>query len=303
MITFKQYLAEEVMASKRKSLVHLQQMKPIEFLQWAKGIHMDTGGVLKNLNVTLKVDGLGARFGKSDDGQFFFEGSRTGPIFKEKAFSSHAKEKGSKDEVVKRAMHYDDMFDLLKAAAVTKAVPAGAKVVCEIFYNPIGTHTEGSSVFVSIKYDTSKLGKVMSIIPITVLNASTGEEHDDRDAIMKKLYAASSNDVKVIDPSLKSKSIDIKAQIKDVVKYGDAEIELLQSRKAADKPGKEALIGALQDAKDALAQYLLDHPGIEGKDKLGKDIEGLVMNVNGSPVKVTTQDFKDKKKAEREAQR
>ena len=303
MITFKQYLAEEVIASKRKSLVHLQQMKPIEFIEWAKGIDAETSGVLKNLNVTLKVDGLGARFGKSVDGQFFFEGSRTGPIFKEKSFSAHAKSKGSKEEIVKRAEHYDDMFDLLKAAAITKAVPAGAKIVCEIFYNPIGTHTAGSSVFVSIKYDTAKLGKVMTIVPITVLDATTGEEHDDRDAIMKKLYGASSNDVKVIDPSLKSKAINIKAQIKDVVKYGAAEIELLNSRKAIDKPSKEALITALQNAKDELAQYLLDHPGIEGKNKLGADIEGLVMNVNGSPVKVTTQDFKNKKKAEREAQR
>ena len=303
MITFKQYLAEEVIASKRKSLVHLQQMKPIEFIEWAKGIDIETGGVLKNLNVTLKVDGLGARFGKSVDGQFFFEGSRTGPIFKEKSFSAHAKSKGSKEEIVKRAEHYDDMFDLLKAAAITKAVPAGAKVVCEIFYNPIGTHTAGSSVFVSIKYDTAKLGNVMTIVPITILDATTGEEHDDRDSIMKKLYGASSNDVKVIDPSLKSKAINIKAQIKDVVKYGAAEIELLNSRKAIDKPAKEALITALQNAKDELAQYLLDHPGIEGKNKLGADIEGLVMNVNGSPVKVTTQDFKNKKKAEREAQR
>lgn len=301
MITFKQFLSEEVMASKRKSLVHLQQMKPLEFLEWAKGIHSNTGGVLKDLGVTLKVDGLGARFGKSNDGQFFFEGSRTGPIFHEKAFSAHAKSKGSKDEVVKRAAHYDDMFDLLKSAAVTKAVPNGAKVVCEIFYNPIGTHTAGSSVFVSIKYDTAKLGKIMTIVPITVLDATTGEEHSDRAAIMKKLYSASNNDVKIVDPLLKSKSIDIKAQIKDVVKYGDKEIELLNSRKAVDKPAKEALINALQDAKDELAQYLLDHPGIEGKEILGKDLEGLVMNVNGSPVKVTTQDFKDKKRAEREA--
>lgn len=303
MITFKQFLAEEVIASKRKSLVHLQQMKPLEFIEWAKGIHQDTCGILKDLNVTLKVDGLGARFGKDSEGQFFFEGSRTGPIFKEKAFSAHAEGKGASEEVQVRAGHYDDMFDLLKSAKVTKAIPANAKVVCEIFYNPLGSHNAGSSVFVSIKYDTNKLGKIMTIVPITVVNASTGDDHEDKSVIMKKLYSASDDLIKVVDPSLKSKAIDIKAQIRDVVKYGEAEIDLLQSRKAADKPGKEALIGALQTAKDKLAQYLLDHPAIEGKNKLGKDIEGLVMHVNGSPVKVTTQDFKDKKKAEREAQR
>ena len=153
MITFKQFLAEEVVASKRKSLMHLQGMKPIEFIEWVKGLQDDFGGVLDDLEVTLKVDGLGARFGKDKNGKFFFEGSRTGPIFEPKAFSTHAKSKGSKPEIVERAGHYDDMFDTLMSSAVVKVLPEDTKVVCEIFYNPMGIGNSKEIVFVSVKYD------------------------------------------------------------------------------------------------------------------------------------------------------
>ena len=301
MITFKQFLAEEVAASKRKNLMHLQAMKPIEFVQWAQSLHNDFGGVLSDLTVSLKVDGLGARFGKDDKGRYFFEGSRTGPIFEPKAFSTHAKSKGSKDEVVARAAHYDDMFDLLEKSKVVKAVPAGAKVVCEIFYNPMGTEADGHMTFVSIAYDKSKLGKIMTIVPIGVVKSSDGEPHPDEDKILKAVHAASDANVLVVDPALKAGKIDVKAKIKSVLKFGEREFGVLKSLKAADKAEKTALTQAIQQAKDELAEYLLKHPEIKGKDKLGKNIEGLVLNIAGQPVKVTTQDFKDSKKAEREA--
>lgn len=297
MITFKQFLAEEVVSSKRKSMMHLQAMKPIEFVQWVQGLHSDFGGVLSDLEVSLKVDGLGARFGKDKDGQFFFEGSRTGPVFKEKAFSSYAKEKGSKQEIIDRASHYDDMFDTLKASSLTKLLPNDTKVVCEIFYNPMATeHEDGSMIFVTVKYDKSKLGKTMTLVPLAVLTASTGEHSDSEDEVISKLYKASDANVKVIDPKLKAGKIDIRAKTKSVLKFGEKEFTLIKSLKGADKEAKQALLATIQKAKDELAQFLLDHPSIVGKDKLGKDIEGLVFTAGGQPVKVTTQEFKDSKK-------
>lgn len=296
MITFKQYLAEEVIASKRKNMMHLQQMKPLEFLDWVQSMHDEFGGVLKNLEVSLKVDGLGARFGKSKDGEFFFEGSRTGPVFKEKAFSTYAKEKGSKQEIIDRAAHYDDIFDILKASAAVKAVPANAKVVCEIFYNPMASEADGHVTFVTVKYDKSKLGSKMTIIPITVIDASTGEDHPDKDKILEALFKTSSNEIKIVDAKLKASDIDIRAVTKSVLKFGQREREVIKSLKAADKPEKAALIAAVQKAKDELAEFLLTHKGVEGKDKLGKDIEGLVFSAGDHTVKVTTQEFKDSKK-------
>ena len=297
MITFKQFLLEEVASSKRKSLMHLQAMKPVEFIEWVHSLHNDFGGILSDLEVTLKVDGLGARFGKDADGRFFFEGSRTGPIFEPKAFSKHAKDKGSKEEIVARAGHYDDMFDLLKSSAIVKGLPENTKVVCEIFYNPMGVDHNEQISFVSVKYDKSKLGKIMTIVPIDVLTASSGEKHPEARQIIQDLYGIkTSNGIKVVNPELKVGKIDIRAKTRSILKMGEPEIQILKSLKAVDKPAKAALVAAIQTAKNELAEYLLDHPSIEGKDKLGKDIEGLVFKAGDQPVKVTTQEFKDSKK-------
>jgi len=295
--TFKQFLFEDVAFTKRKNLLHLQQMKPVEFVEWAQSLHNDFGGVLSDLEVSLKVDGLGARFGKDQDGNFFFEGSRTGPIFTPKAFSTHAKEKGSRQEIVDRALHYDDLFDSLKSAKLLNAIPNNTKVVCEIFYNPMGTHDDEGSTFVTVKYDTKKLGSLMTIVPISVLFASDGERHTDEKKILKDLFKASTAEIKIVDPSLKVGKIDVRAKTKPIMKFGVAEFEKMRSLKAADKAEKAALLAVVQKAKDELADYLLNHPEISGKDKLGKNIEGLVFTAGGQPVKVTTQAFKDSKKS------
>jgi hypothetical protein len=155
---------------------------------------------------------------------------------------------------------------------------------------------DGHVSFVTVKYDKSKLGRVMTLIPISVLDASSGEVHAQARALLDKLIGASTPDVKVIDARLKASEIDVKAYIKDMLNLGDRELAVVKSLKAADKPEKTALLAAIQQAKDKLAEYLLNHKGIVGKDKLGKDIEGLVLSIGDQPIKVTTQEFKDSKK-------
>lgn len=278
-------------------MTHLQNMKPVEFVRWVQEIH-NAGGVLKKPEVTLKVDGLGARFGKDKDGSFFFEGSNTGPIFNAKAFSTHAKEKGSKQELVDRASHYDDMFDLIKDSHLWLDLPEDTKVVCEIFYNPMGTEFKDGIVFVSVKYDKSKLGSKMTVVPISILVASTGLEHKDTKNILKRLFASSTSKIKIVDPKLFSTDIDLRARIKSVSQFDDDDIRVLQSLKAIDKLRKEALLKSIKQAQNDIAEYLLDHPSIEDTNKLGNEKEGLVFNINGKPIKVTTQKFKDSKKKE-----
>lgn len=279
-------------------MAHLQNMKPIEFVQWVQSLHTEFGGVLNDLEVSLKVDGLGARFGKDKNDKFFFEGSRTGPIYSSSSFSEHAKSRGAEGEVLKRAEQYGELFEDLKASSLWKSLPTDTKVVCEVFYNPMGVATADGVKFVSVSYDKTKLGSLMTIVPIQILVASSGTDHKDSAKILKTLYAASSSKIKVVDPKLKVGKIDIRAVTKPITKYSDAEFSLIKSLKAADKESKAALIGTIQKAKDALAEYILNHPAILGKDVLGKNIEGLVLKAGDQAVKVTTQEFKDSKKPE-----
>ena len=299
MISFREFIViqEEVVASRRQGITHLQEMKPEEFVAWMRSVKTELGGVLKNIKAVMKIDGLGARFGKDSNGRPFFEGSRTGPIFDSGAFSAHARGKTDDVEMITRATHYDDMLEIFKTADFMSALPNNTKVVCEIFYNPMAEETEKGIKFVTVNYDKNKLGSLMTIMPYTVLDASTGHDSPDKISILKELYKKSSTKIKIIDPNLKFNEIDIKIYADAASVYGDESLAILKSRKAADKADKQNLLNALQKIKDDLADYLLAHPGIEGKFKLGPEIEGVVLHLpdrtTGTlPYKITTPDFK-----------
>lgn len=295
MIRFSKFLKEEVTTTTRQGIVHLQDMKPEEFIGWIKGVKA-AGGVLTDYKTVMKIDGLGARFGRAANGQPFFEGSRTGPIFDSGAFSAHAIAKGAAEEIVLRAKHYDDMLELFKNASFMKAVPEDTKVVCEIFYNPMAQDDDDGIAYVTVKYDKSKLGSLMSIMPYTILQASTGLEHPRKEEILAALYKESNDKIQIINPNLKMHSIDVSGIIDTASTLEDGALEVIKSRKAADKEAKQNILAIIQKAKDELASFLLAHPGIEDKFKLGPNIEGIVIHINSKPYKVTTNAFKASKR-------
>lgn len=299
MIGFREFITmqEEVVASRRQGITHLQEMKPEEFVAWMRTVKTELGGVLKNIRAVMKIDGLGARFGKDSNGRPFFEGSRTGPVFDSGAFSAHARSKTDDVAMIARAVHYDNMLEIFKKEEFMNALPNNTKVVCEIFYNPMAEETEKGIKFVTVNYDKSKLGSLMTIMPYTVLDASTGQDSVDKGSILKELYSRSSSRIKIIDPNLKFTEIDVSIYADAASAYSDESLAILKSRKAADKIDRQNLLNALQKIKDDLADYLLAHPGIEGKFKLGPEIEGVVLHlpnkgVGTTPYKITTDAFK-----------
>lgn len=300
MKSFAQYLKEEAVATKRQNMLHLQKMKDEEFIEFVRKVKNEMGGKLADVKVSLKVDGAGARFGKDANGKVFFEGSRTGPIYEPKSFSTHAKSKGYEGEMLVRAGHYDDIFDIVTKSDFIEALPNNTKVVCELFYNPMGEMSDDGIKFVTVKYDKKKLGKVMTIVPFSVLVASTGQKHAYSSEIIKSLYKQSDEDIKFIDPSLTtSGQIDISAFVDPILSLNQHSLNVLKSRKAEDKAAKENIKTLIQNVKNALADYILKHENIIDKFKLGPDIEGLVLNIDGQDVKVTTPEFKASKAKER----
>jgi hypothetical protein len=292
---------EDVQATTRTGMIHLQKMSDVEFIQFIQGVARSMQGQLKNLKVSLKVDGAGARFGKDSGGRPFFEGSRTGPIFEPNAFSNYAIGKGSAEEIVLRAKHYDKVWEIVTRSEFIKALPPDSKVVCELFYNPMGEVTADGIKFVSISYDKDKLGQVMTIIPFNVLVASTGEPHPKSDRIIADLFSLSNDQIKIIDIDLATKGpIDISGMIDPILTLGPDAVATLQSRKRDDAQAKADLKQVIQTVKDEVAHFILNHPNILDKFRLGPNIEGLVLNINGRDVKVTTPEFKAAKSAERQ---
>lgn len=301
MKSFKAFMKESVVASTRESMLHLQKMNNTEFVAFVQSIKGEMGGKLANLSVSLKVDGAGARFGKDVNGRPFFEGSRTGPIFEPKSFSAYAKTKGTTDEIqLKRASHYDDIFDIVVSSSFVKKLPNDTKVIVELFYNPMGEMTDDGIKFVTVSYDKNKLGKLMTIVPFKVVRASDSSPHPDEKDIIQGLYDQSNDRIRFVDPSLSTEGdIDISGKIDPILSLGKDSLGILKSRKVADKQSKESIKAIIQGVKDEVSDYILNHPNIVGKFKLGPEIEGLVLNINGKMVKVTTPDFKQSKSAER----
>ncbi len=301
MISFKEYLKEsEVVATNRIGMVHLQKMKDVEFIEFVKSVKTQMQGKLKNLKASLKVDGGGYKFGKDAAGQAFVEGSRTGPITSPGAFSKHAISKGAQGQVLLRAYHYDDLYDIVTKAEFMKVIPNDCKIIGEVLYNPMAELIDDGIKFVSVVYDKSKLGELMTVVPFKVVVASTGQEHPDSEQIIAALHKQSTAKIKFVDHRLAViDDVDISAIVDPILSLNDRSVQVLNSRLKSDKAEKDSIKSLIQTVKDQVAEYILAHPSIVGKFKLGPNIEGLVLNIDGKDYKVTTQQFKDNKAAEK----
>lgn len=285
-----------VIETKRQNMLHLQAMKPVEFIEFVQNIKSELGGKLQGLKTVMKVDGMAGRFGKDIRGRVFFEGARTGPIFEPNAFSRHAASRGSSQEIIIRAQHYDRLWDEITKSDLIRGLPNNTKIICEVFYNPMAEIDDTGIRFVTIKYDRNKVGTKMSILPFQVVEANTGNQHPKSKEILEYLYKKSTNEIKVIDPQLSMGTIDVNAVI-DPLKtlFNDETKRILQSRTNADKPEKARLISVVDSVKEDLSAYLLSHPAITDKFKLGPEIEGIVVWINGREYKITTDAFKQSK--------
>jgi hypothetical protein len=288
-------LAEsDVIATPRVGLAHLQKMNDMDFINFVREMKTELKGKLNDVQLDLKVDGLGARFGKDANGRPFFESSHSGPIFQGGMFSRHAESKGFTGEKLERARHYDSIFHAVVNSQFVEELPPDTKVECEILYNPLAEITETGLKFVTVSYDKRALGKLMSIVPFQVSVASNGDPHPKEDSILSMLMGHSTSTVKFINRRLtQNGEIDVNAIIDPVMSINDQSLAILSSRKAADREEKTQLKTFLQTVKDELANFIITHPNILGKDMLGKDVEGIVIKPKtGVPFKVTTPEFK-----------
>lgn len=294
MKTLNKFLVEEVVPTKRVGIQHFQNMKNDEFLEFGRDLLKYSGGKLKNIKISLKVDGSAGRFGKDTNGKFFFETSYSGPIQKRNAFEEYHKIKGTTDLLaIQRGVHWDKIYDILSGSKFMNAIPKNTKVVCELLYNPMATETEEGLSFIKIPYDKSKLGSLMTIVIIDVLYADKNEEREDGDEIEKALLKYSNTEIKIVSGKLGSYSFDLKGALEPLEMFTDEMMSIMKSRKKVDATLKAEYNAIFQIIKDEVATLIIKNPKILNTDKLGKKYEGLVFQIGGKVFKITTDDYKD----------
>lgn len=299
-------IQEAVATSKRKGVVHLEKMKDLDFLQFVEEIQDQQGSSfdLANVKMTVKIDGLGGRFGKDANGEPFFESSRSGPIKTAGAFSKHMQDQGTDDpEKLARAEKYDSLFEEIMDLISDVDRELGddflnnTKVHCEILYTPMATETaEGKLKYVSVEYDKLPDQVQLAVVPLFVEQADTGSDHPRNDEIKQQLnQLGRMNDAMFIDNTVLQKG---KLDVTHILQPLDNIQELksvVQSRKrkgteADRKQEVKAVLGAM---KQQIAQEVIENPNIVGKYTLGDDYEGIILYTNNGPVKVTSPKFRE----------
>ena len=300
-------LAEaEVKAQLRKGMPHLRDLKAPDFLDLLDEISDGNGRFrLQNIPLNVKVDGFGGRFGKNADGRPFMGTSRTEPRY-QAGFVAYHKQKGTTNpDVLGRAQLFDQLFNEMMNAVQLVDSKLGSdflvnkQVTCEVLYLPFATETpEGKLKFVGIQYDKLPEGVQLALVPFRVTDAGTGEDLEDSNKFIKQLLSVgSSGSVMFIDNSLTQKEgLDVTELINPL-----DNIEELK-RIVSDTSGKRDRVSQqlkreveekLQPIKLSLEKAIIEDPNIIGKDILGKDYEGIVINSRLGPIKVTSQEQRD----------
>jgi hypothetical protein len=295
-----QPLAEaEVKAQLRKGMPHLHDLKPADLLDLLDEIHDGNGNFkLQNIPLNVKIDGFGGRFGKNAEGKPFMGTSRTEPRY-QAGFVAYHKQKGTTDpEVLGRAQLFDQLFnEMMNAVQLVdgKLGPdflVNKQVTCEVLYLPFATETpEGKLKFVGIHYDKLPEGVHLALVPFRVVDATTGEDLPDSNKFIKELLkVGSSGRVMFIDNSLtQDEALDVTALVPPL-----ENIEQLKGMLASNKlEARRQVKAALEPVAAALESAIINDPNIIGKDMLGQDYEGIVINSRLGPIKVTSQEQRD----------
>ena len=309
--------AEETPAVKaqlRKGMPHLRDLKPADFLDLVDEMQ-DEGGrfKLQNIPLNVKIDGFGGRFGKNSDGQPFMGTSRTEPRY-EAGFVAYHQKKGTTDpEILGRAANFDKLFNEIMNAIKAVDARLGAdflvdkQVTCEVLFLPFATQTEeGRLKFVGIEYDQLPEGVDLVLVPFRVVKASTGEDLPDADKIVNALTELGHNgSVAFMSNKLAQKEALDVTEIINVLDNIDELKSIVSStagkRDKASLQLRREVEEKLKPVQIELERAIDEDPNIVGKDLLGQDYEGIVINSRLGPVKVTSQKQKDLIKAKNDA--
>lgn len=293
MLSFKQYLQEAVAEMKRESMIKFIDMSDSDFQIFLDELKKNKNIITSDTKLFAKLDGFPVKVGLDSDSNFFLETSKSGPKysanflkFTEDKIAEQEKVKGKpnarKEEMLNRGSAYDEVFNTLKGLAVFKKIydlyGNNFKIYAEVMSNKLGKESEDKQKlkFVSVYYDKDKLGKLLTIFPYRVLKADDNSLHPKSNEIIQLLLKSSNSNIKFLPAKLEIKESGI--DLSSVIKSTNDKNEL-----------KKKIAETILKAEDKIPDIY----------QIGKEIEGVVIWVNGKEYKITTEKFQESKKAEK----
>lgn len=315
--TVKTMINEDIQATGKNHIHHLynpgnaMQIKPQDFLEVIDWLKKQNGKLDDRINVSYseKCDGLPCRFGLDDDGQFFLEQGKSGPIFDADEFTNRDKDRvgfatrmgAAWKNVFKKLNSNSTVMNILKKHNTS----TGIKIICEVFINAVANKGDTDDLvrYIGTQYYKSKMGSFCSFV---IIGAIDGEGNDIKefDQIRKELLKASSETVMFDDTNYSNKfgEIDFNDEIAELeavindleTEYGNDIKSILAdtSRKKDDLAKKKKIKETIQEYQgkfDRKIQSLFD----KTDGKWGPEREGIVLKLaNDVMLKITSDTFK-----------
>lgn len=297
MLSFRNYMTEQTKTHK-VFINHLDKMRPLKFLEFAKKLDKEFGGVLsrEKISITEKIDGSALRIGQDKRGNPFIESSTSNSMFNVGDFFARDVSKGYSGTIGK---NFDSILKEFKndkevQRILRKYNKNGIKVIGEILYIPMGIDEVDKIKFIRISYDKAKLGTLLTFVPFKVIDGD-GNQHPDHKEVLKNLYSISNSTRKIMKPSIRiDRDINISMELKSfneniTKRYPNVEA-LLASRKKIDKELKATVISEIEAYQKQIASKILSYIK---SGSLGPDYEGIVINMSdGTMLKIVTDKFK-----------
>jgi hypothetical protein len=252
-----------------------------------------------SVRITEKVDGSALRFGLNKQGDLFLESATSPPMFSVGDFEARDKSKGYDGSIGRN-------FDFLLQAisrdtklmeVLRKFSNDGIKIIGEIMFMPMArAQSDTMARFIRIPYFKVDLGYLWTFVPIMVLDGK-GNRSSDEFAVFHDLVGISTSERKYVLPNTHIREIDLTSEIeninRDLYELNDVRnfglIEILSSRKKADKVAKAALKCEVHKHQVIIRDKILSYMD---RGLFGPFIEGLVIEFpDRTLLKVITDKF------------
>ena len=285
MLSFTQFLSES--SKMRQGLPHFRDLKPADFHK------LVSSGRIKG-HVTEKTDGLAFGMGYDKDG-FYTRSARSDKVRTPGEYTAYGKRKYGEDHESPFSAHYDKIHELLqnnpKLVQHLKDLhhKSGGQDVSmkgEMFWKPLGEHSEKGVKFVGTHYDPSKMGSHGKFVLHTKLPENSLHNHKTVSELGDE-HINFDHD-KVANGEV---GVDVSKELED---FNSLDHEKMNSRKKSDSEAKEHNKRKFQAIKDSVEGKLREHINSRIKPKFGNETEGHVFHPTkeGQPrFKLTSDSF------------
>jgi hypothetical protein len=268
MLSFKQFLSESKM---RQGLPHFRDLKPGDFH------NLISSGKVEG-DVTEKTDGLAFGLGYDKDG-FYTRSARSDKVRSPGEYTAYGKRKYGEDHESPFSGHYDKIHELLQnnpklvqhlKDSHHKSGGQDVSMKGEMFWKPLGEHSDKGVKFVGTHYDPSKMGSHGKFVLHTKLPENSSHKHKTISELGDEKVHFDHDKV-----SNDRVGIDVSKELED---FRSLNHEKMNSRKKSDMEEKEQNKQRFQSIKDSVESKLRGHITSRIKPKFGNETEGHVFH-------------------------